>query len=307
MEERKLIVYDLEVLPNFFCGVFEAVDTDRVVVCEISERRNDIALFKTIASNYTLVGYNNHGYDDIFMNKILNSDSVTNEELYELSRCIVTKKESRTDKEKKTINKWKYINDPKQLKVDSIDVMTMLASSKLRVSLKHLQVKTKWKKVQDFEVNWTKPLPIEQFDTCISYCKNDVSSLKHVVKKKEKDFKLRKDIQAKYGLDFRSMDGVKIAETLLCTHIAESKGLDVKEFMYEPNERITKIEIAPLINDFISFKTKPFQQVLEYFKSKTIEHFDDEKKNKKQLSYRLIYQDLILDFGSGGLKSVASL
>ena len=295
-KKKRLVIYDLEVLPNYFCGVFEAIDSDKCIIYEISENRNDSALIKAMASNFTLVGYNNHHYDDVFINFLFKEKVITNEKLYYLSSLLVKRKENLTDKEKQFLNKYKY-NKP----FDSIDVLTMLASSKLRVSLKHLQVKIKWYRVQDYEVDWTKPLPCNDWGTLIDYCKNDVKSLKAIVKLKEKDFILRDQIQQKYGLDFRSMDGVKIAEAMLCDNIAKGLDMDYKEFMRSPNTRIRFIEIAPLINDFIKFKTPKFQKLLDYFKSKTIELKETKEDTEKQLTYRLILDGLPLDFGLGGL------
>jgi hypothetical protein len=295
-KKKRLVIYDLEVLPNFFCGVFEAIDSDKCVVYEISNEKNDSHLIKVMAMNFTLVGYNNHHYDDLFINMLLKEKDITNEKLYYLSSLCVKRKECLTDNEKRHLNKYKYNKS-----FDSIDVLTMLASSKLRVSLKHLQVKIKWHRVQDFEVDWTQPLPEIDWETLIDYCINDVKSLKAVVRTKEKDFILRDQIQEKYGLDFRSMDGVKIAETLLCTHIAEQKGIDIKEFISFKNERVLEIPIGPLINDFISFTTPKMQKVLDYFKNKIIYYFDNEEKNKKQLDYRVIYNNVPFDLGLGGI------
>lgn len=300
-KKKRLVIYDLEVLPNYFCGVFEAIDSDKCIVYEISKDRNDSYLIKAMANNFTLVGYNNHHYDDVFINFLLKEKIVTNEKLYYLSSLLVKRKESLRDEEKQFLNRYKY-NKP----FDSIDVLTMLASSKLRVSLKHLQVKIKWHRVQDYEVDWTKPLPCSDWGTLIDYCKNDVKSLKAVVKAKEKDFILRDQIQQKYGLDFRSMDGVKIAETLLCTHIAKQKGIDIKEFMYTKNVKEDVIIIKDLINNFISFKTLKMQEVLDYCNKTIIYASDNEKENEKQLSYRLIYNGIPFDIGLGGIHSYST-
>lgn len=300
-KKKRLVIYDLEVLPNYFCGVFEAIDSNKCVVYEISNEKNDSRLIKVMAMNFTLVGYNNHHYDDLFINMLLKEKDITNEKLYYLSSLCVKRKECLTDNEKRHLNKYKY-NKP----FDSIDVLTMLASSKLRVSLKHLQVKIKWHRVQDYEVDWTKPLPQSDWGTLINYCINDVKSLKAVVKTKEKDFILRDQIQEKYGLDFRSMDGVKIAEALLCTHIAEQKGIDIKDFMYDKNVKEDIIVVKNLINDFVSFETLKMQEVLDYCNNTIIYASNNEKDIEKQLSYRLIYNNVPFDIGLGGIHAFST-
>lgn len=300
-KKKRLVIYDLEVLPNYFCGVFEAIDSDKCIVYEISENRNDSALIKAMASNFTLVGYNNHHYDDVFINFLFKEKVITNEKLYYLSSLLVKRKESLRDEEKQFLNKYKY-NKP----FDSIDVLTMLASSKLRVSLKHLQVKIKWHRVQDYEVDWTKSLPCSDWGTLIDYCKNDVKSLKAVVKAKEKDFILRDQIQQKYGLDFRSMDGVKIAETLLCTHIANGMGITLQELMFTKNIKAEKVVVKNIINDFISFSTEKMNNVLNYCKNIVIYPKDNKEDDEKQLSYRLVYNNIPYDIAMGGLHSFST-
>lgn len=291
MEKKPLVIYDIECLPNFFCMCFMPLWSDEKMVIEISKRRDDRAKLRSITKFYTIVGYNSGSYDDTITQMVLSNPSATNAELYELSKSIIKR-----DFDNRFLKKYKYKRD-----FDSIDIMTMLASSKLRVSLKHLQVKINWPKVQDFEVDWNKDLPEEEFDKCIEYCFNDVGSLKQVVKMKEKDLILRDQIQAKYSLDFRSMDGVKIAENMLCSHIAKNLDIDLKTFMYDPNIRVTSVALKDLINDFIEFKTPEFQAVLDYFKATTVYPKDKEEDNKKQLKYRLIHKGVPFDFGLGGI------
>lgn len=294
--KKPLVVYDWEVFSNFACVCFESLWSDQKLVIEISNRVNTSKQLKSITDWYTLVGYNNHNYDDPLTQMLLTKKNVTNKELFEMSQTLVKNSYNRSDEERKAINRYKYNKE-----FDSIDFMTMLASSKLRVSLKHLQVKIKWPKVLDFEVNWNEELPEDRFDECISYCFNDVSSLKAVVLSKSKDLDLRDKIQAKYGMDFRSMDGVKIAETMLCTHIAKGLGVDLKEFMYQENQAVPFILVKDLINDFVEFKTDEFKKVLEYFKTVTLVPTSNEEENKKQLSYRLVVNGVAFDMGLGGI------
>lgn len=291
MEKKPLVIYDIECLPNFFCMCFMPLWSDEKMVIEISKRKDDRARLKSITKFYTIVGYNSGSYDDTMTQMVLSNPSATNAELYELSKAIIGR-----DFDNRYLKKYKYKRD-----FDSIDIMTMLASSKLRVSLKHLQVKINWPKVQDFEVDWNKDLPEEEFDKCIEYCFNDTGSLKQVVKMKEKDLILRDQIQAKYSLDFRSMDGVKIAENMLCSHIAKNLEIDLKTFMYDPNIRVASVALKDLINDFIEFKTPEFQAVLDYFKATTVYPKDKEEDNKKQLKHRLIHKGVPFDFGLGGI------
>src|SRR6185312_15089104 len=267
----KKVVEDSEVLPNFFCKVFQDMDSDKTIVCEISERRNDIKMIQTIAANYVLVNYNGSGYDDIILNYLLKNPDATNEQLYLLSKAVI-------DKDYEYYKPWKYGKT-----FDSIDVMTMLASSALRVSLKHLQVITQWHKVQEFEVDWDAPLPLEDFDKCIEYCINDVELLKHVCKLKKKDFENREKINEITSIDTRSMDGVNIGVALLMQEYTKVTGhKEFKErFLYNNRKPAKKLPeklkytylgnltLSECIFPNIKFQTKEFQNVLDAYNTMT--------------------------------------
>jgi hypothetical protein len=289
--KKPLIEYDIECLPNFFCICFVQHDSNLQFVIEISSRKDNRSDLKWITDRFTLVSYNGISYDNILTEMVLHDKKATNKSLYQLSQAIISREFNNP-----IIKAYKW-----KKSFDSIDIMTMLASSKLRVSLKHLQVKIKWPKVLDFEVDWTKELPEDKWDECIKYCFNDVKSLKAVVILKTKDLELRDKIQAKYGLDFRSMDGVKIAEAMLCQNIAKGLGIPYWEFMRSEHPRIQFVEIAPLINDFVRFETPKFQELLKYCQSKTIELKENKEDTEKQLTYRIVLDGVPFDFGLGGL------
>lgn len=291
---KKLIVYDIECLPNFFCACFEDLESDKKIVCEISDRKDDKQMIKKIMKTYTLVGYNNKHYDDLLMHYILDHDP-NNKDLYKLSKEIIVG----VDKQK--LYKFKFHRE-----TDTIDLMTLLASSKLRVSLKHLQVKIKWDNVLEFECDWDKPLPKNRWDACIFYCQNDVSATKAVFKLKEKDYKLRLSLNERYkgtNADFRSKDGVSTAEWMMSNYISGKLGINQKEFTYAENERIDEVHICDIIEPLVNFNTKICQDTLAYFKSKTIYPKTSEDKKDKQLDYRIKIGNLTLDFGMGGLHS----
>jgi hypothetical protein len=297
----KKIVFDKEVLPNFYCCVFQDLDSDKTIVCEISERRNDIKMLQTIAANYTLIGYNSEHYDNIIYNYLLKNPDTTNEELYLLSKSII-------DKDYEYYKPWKYGKT-----FDSIDVMTMLASSALRVSLKHLQVITQWHKVQEFEVDWDAPLPLEDFDKCIEYCINDVESLKHVCKLKKKDFDNREKINQITSIDTRSMDGVNIGISILMQEYSKRTGhTELKDRHVYSNRKphiipnyfnvkyIGNLTMKECIFPNIKFTTPEFQKVLKAYQTMTFERFYLIKEADRYV-YKLIHpKGLVCFYGLGG-------
>ena len=299
------LVFDVEVFKNYFCAVFFDSENEKILVWEKAVRTvpykkrkvyncngkkypivfsNDIKVLRKV-STYTLIGYNNHNYDDIILSKVLKGAS--NLELYDQSKTIING--GQVD--------WRL----KKHGLNTIDLMTMLASSGLRVGLKHLQVTTKWYNVEDFECDWDAELEEKDFNSCIDYCINDVLSTNHVVSLKSKDFDLREKVLDRYGLDCRSKDGVKLGIEILSDLTAESMGIPLREFKKKDNEeKVIKIlDVSDLIEPFISFETPEMNALLDYLKTETINPGKD--KGDKYFSYRLIFRGTIYDIGAGGL------
>jgi hypothetical protein len=214
-------------------------------------------------------------------------------DLYKVSKDIITN------------NCAKYKKYKKDGSMESVDIMTMLASSKLRVSLKHLQVVINWHNVQEFEVDWDSELPMDQWDACIEYCFNDVLSLKAVCETLSKDFELRKFVQNTTGILCHSKDPVKIAEYTMAQAIAESKGLDTDSFIWdtvESNVPVREITIGDLILPFISFKTDTFKKVLDTYKNFVLRPEEERAKSKNEkFKLPVVHNGMYLNFGLGGL------
>lgn len=142
-------VYDIEIFPNLLLIVFKNIHTEEEIVIEKSPRKNNTHLLKDIVNNNLLIGYNNHEFDDIIINNILANPRISNIQLYYLSEAIINRRRYRRLKN----NSY-----------TSIDMMTMLFSKALRVSLKELQVSMKWHNVMESPLEFGKPVPLDQID-----------------------------------------------------------------------------------------------------------------------------------------------
>jgi len=278
------LVYDIECLPNFFCVVFSELEGDKTLSFEISSRIDQRNVIISIIKKFKLIGYNSNHYDDILLEYLLKTPKCTNYELYLMSKKII-------DNEK---HNYKY-----NRVIESIDIMTMLASSKLRVSLKHLQVIIKWDNVLEFEVDWNKELDESLFDECIEYCINDVLSLKAVCDNLKSGFELRDYVYETTGLDCYSRDPVKIAEYTMSKVIGESQGKDVDYFIRETinsNEEITSIKVKDLILPLIKFKTDKFKGLKKKYEDLILY-----PGTSKKIQFPLIHEGVCYNFGLGGL------
>ena len=298
----KKIVYDCESFNNYFCIVFSELHGDGKVVFEISKNRQDHKHIIIQILNYWLLGYNNHGYDDIVCNFILDNPECTAEEINVLSQAIIALgKDPKNEELKAIVKPYKHDNYFK-----SSDIMTMLASSKLRVSLKHLQVIIKWHNLEEFECDWKKDLPEDRWEACKLYCLNDVLSLKAVCHNQEKGFALRDYVHEQTGFDVYSKDPVKIAEWTMADSIAKGLGWeDTQRFIWDTNKKnipIRTIKLSELILPFISFKTKVFQDVLDVYNNFLLNPKEEaDKKKADKFKIPALVDGMILNFGLGGL------
>lgn len=297
------VIYDIESLPNYFCVVFAQLNGDGIKKYEISSRRNDRDEILEMAKYSILIAHNAHGYDNLLMNYIFDNQTCTAQDINFISQTIIKagKFENKQNRDLKNIlypyRHGRYF--------DSIDTMTLLASSKLRVSLKHLQVMIKWHNVLEFECNWEVDLPEDQWDECLDYCVNDVLSLKEVCLTLHKDFTLRDFVHETTGLDVHSKDPVKIAELTMCAAIAAGNEEQVGTFMYETtqqNRPTREVIIEDLLLPFIKFETEPFQKLHRTYRELVLDPVIEAKKSKKEkFKEPLLLNGVIFNFGLGGI------
>ena len=174
---HNVYVFDVEIFPNVFHMCSKDTETGELYKFEISERVNQLTELVDFFLDTTKLhcGYNNHHYDDVIINYIIDfyrklqtiSYYAVCRSLYNLSQCIVEDEEGGREK----IKRWKYAHY-----FHSMDILTMLFSQKLRVGLKNMQVTMHYKNVQEYEGDFDRFLPSGEIDKMIDYNINDVES-----------------------------------------------------------------------------------------------------------------------------------
>lgn len=311
---KTVFVYDIEVFQNIFhCSVLNT-ETKEVHKFEISSRKNQlselISFFKQVNSpvswndNYTtncsidsdkiFCGYNNLHYDNPVINYIIEYEHVLAEKpvlvitnsIFNLSREI-TNSEENIEKWKR----WKY-----QVWFDSFDILTMLYSNKLRVGLKEIQVTMQYKNVQEFVCDWSKPLPIEDFDSMIDYNINDIESTSALLDRCKKDIDLRLAIEDEYGVKVLSKDGVNIGMKILTHKYLEKTGLtwwDIKD-LRSPQ---AYIPLKDVILPFIKYDSPILKSVLDEMKTQVV------SPGRKGYEKNFVFGGLRYTVGVGGIHS----
>lgn len=311
---KTVFVYDIEVFQNIFhCSVLNT-ETKEVHKFEISSRKNQlselISFFKQVNSpvswndNYTtncsidsdkiFCGYNNLHYDNPVINYIIEYEHVLAEKpvlvitnsIFNLSREITNSGEN-IEKWKR----WKY-----QVWFDSFDILTMLYSNKLRVGLKEIQVTMQYKNVQEFVCDWSKPLPIEDFDSMIDYNINDIESTSALLDRCKKDIDLRLAIEDEYGVKVLSKDGVNIGMKILTHKYLEKTGLtwwDIKD-LRSPQ---AYIPLKDVVLPFIKYDSPILKSVLDEMKTQVV------SPGRKGYEKNFVFGGLRYTVGVGGIHS----
>ncbi len=311
---KTVFVYDIEVFQNIFhCSAINT-ETKEVHKFEISSRKNQlselISFFKQVNSpvswndNYTtncsidsdkiFCGYNNLHYDNPVINYIIEYEHVLTEKpvlvitnsIFNLSREITNSGEN-IEKWKR----WKY-----QVWFDSFDILTMLYSNKLRVGLKEIQVTMQYKNVQEFVCDWSKPLPIEDFDSMIDYNINDIESTSALLDRCKKDIDLRLAIEDEYGVKVLSKDGVNIGMKILTHKYLEKTGLtwwDIKD-LRSPQ---AYIPLKDVILPFIKYDSPILKSVLDEMKTQVV------SPGRKGYEKNFVFGRLRYTVGVGGIHS----
>ena len=297
-----VIVYDIEIFPNVFHCTCKDTETNKLYFFEISNRKNQLIqlvdfFFYKNTGDKIFCGYNNKHYDDVIINYLIDfyykMDTLTYDKicksLFNLSHTIVTSEEGDISKFKR----WKYAKY-----FYSMDLLTMLFSSKLRVGLKEMQVTMHYKNVEEYSGNFDDVLKDSEIDDMIQYNINDVESTTELLNRLSDDVQLRLFIEKEYGIDALSMDSVKFGETILLKKYCEETKLS-EQYVKTLRSPMDYIPLKDVILPFISYKNPKLQDVLKDMKSQIVY-----SKERKGYEKKFVLSDVCYSVGVGGIHSL---
>lgn len=288
-------VYDIEIFSNCFSLTIKNTETKEFQFFELSDRKNNLVdlvpLF--LDKRYIFCGYNNIHYDNPIVNFIIEYKETLKKStrldieynLFQLSQTII-----KGDLEK--WKKWKYANN-----FETLDLLTMLFSQKLRVGLKEMQVTMKYSNVQEYDGNFEAPIPEEDIPKMIQYNINDVNSTEELLYRCENDIKLRLNIEEEYGIKALNKDGVNLGMEILKTKYLEKTHKtwnDIKDLRSPCN----KIALNEIILPFIKFDNPILKDLLNEMKQQVV------SPDRKGYNKHFLMDNLEYSVGVGGIHSV---
>lgn len=298
LKNKTVFVYDVEVFPNLFTCTIKNTESKAIRSYEISNRRNDLPLIVQLFLNRKIIfaGYNNKFYDDVLINYLLiHYKTIIAKPVWEICREIKILNDKIIGSEQDRFNgleKYKHANI-----FESIDLLAMLFSNKLRIGLKELQVTMEYPNVLQYNGDFNSRVSDKDIDEVIFYNINDVNSTEELLYRCQKDIDLRLAIENEYHISALSKDGVNLGMEILKQRYLAETGLSwcqIKDLRTQPKQIIFRDIIFP----FIQFKNPDLQKLLEDLKAQVLIPGDNSFERK------FIIGGLLHTFGVGGLHSV---
>lgn len=296
LKNKTVYVYDIEIFPNVFSCIIKNTETKEYYVFEISERVNNIQEVINFFSNCKdklICGYNCLHYDNPIINYILDYKCLMVtlhyfricDSLYNLSNIIIHS--DSTDQWKK----WKYTNN-----FDTLDLLAMLFSKDHRCGLKEMQVTMKYPNVQEYEGDFSQPLPSTEIDTMLKYNKNDVDSTEELLYRCEAQIQLRLDIEQEFGINVLSKDGMSIGNEILKLKYLEASGktwYDIKDL----RSPCDWIPLNRVILPIVHFQHPILQELLKEMRQQIV------SPGRKGYEKHFLLDNVEVTVGVGGIHS----
>ena len=207
--------------------------------------------------------------------------------LFNLSNTIIKSVDSNFS----SWSKWKY-----RIYFETLDLLTMLYSQKLRVGLKEMQVTMQFRCVQEYEGDFQSWLPLSEIPNMIKYNINDVDSTEELLYRCQKDIDLRLAIEDEYGVKVLNKDGVNIGMKIITQKYLEKTGQTWNQIK-DLRSPCDMIELNKIILPFIEFKTPVLQELLKELKTLTV------SPGRKGLERTFVIGGVKHLFSVGGLHS----
>ena len=272
---KKIWIYDIEIFPNFFSVIFIDRDSEETKEFIIYNKTNDLtALNKFIKTEcYFLVGYNSSKYDNIIINFLIKKEQAYYNEstwditakLYELSQEIIDSQ-----------NGGKSIYWNSKLKPYlwtnyylTIDLMSLMAFDKNKVSLKQAGIAMRWHKIQDLPKPFNEPVKDDEMKLIMDYNMNDVLMTKQLLMTVISELSIRKNVGEMYGVNLWSSSRSSVADKLMSKFWSDETRTEYKDFK-ELRTTYDSIKLSELISDKVKFKSKKLNDLLDTINNKIL-------------------------------------
>lgn len=271
MVETKDVIWDVETYKNVFTLSAELVDMPLTWCFEISDYRNDSAAIMEWlrwlkANGYSMVGFNNLGFDYPVLHTLIQTGRATAQSLYDKAMAIIGSQDD---------NRFAHMVYPSDRFIDQIDLYKIhhFDNRARSTSLKVLEFNMRLDNVSDLPFPVGSTLNQEQINVLKAYNAHDVKATKEFYFKSLDMIRFREELTLKYQRDFMNHNDTKIGKDYF---IMELEKAGVECYTYGPNGRQPKqtkrpfIALNEAILPWIAFEHPEFTRILNWLKGQTI-------------------------------------
>ena len=295
-------VMDYETLLNCFIAVFEDIKSEHREIFVIHKERNDCLEFITFLERNILleewhVSFNGLAFDAQVTEHILENK----EQLLEMSGedvALFIYGKAQDTIRKQNEGEWAEFA-PWKMQIKQIDVFKLnhWDNAAKRTSLKWAQYSMDWQNIQDMPIHHSTEIKtLEQIDSIIGYCINDVASTKAIMYRSKKEIALRQELTKEYNINLFSASEPRIAKELFAMFLSKKTGIkkyDLKQLRTYRDKLIVKDLLLP----YIKFETATFQRLVSKFEDLELDPLD----LKGSFKYSVRYKGITTHFGLGGV------
>ena len=295
-------VIDFETLIDCTVLVAEHYTGDEIKVFSISKFSNELPellefLKQNKKHNEWHISFNGLSFDSQIAEHILRTESyllmATGESvanwIYKQAQKIIDGQDQR---------KWPEFSE-RDLSIRQIDVFKLnhWDNPAKRSSLKWIQYSMDWFNLLDMPIHHTESITsLEQLETIIEYCKNDVRSTKQIMHLSKEQINLRKALTDEYDIDLFSASEPRISKELFLHFLSKSTRIRKSNLRQMRTSR-EQIIFKDIILPYISFETATFQNLLKKFQDVVL--YPSETKGG--FKYSVQYKGVKTDYGLGGI------
>lgn len=297
MTDSKHIIYDEETFPNVFTLAAEHADYPLTWAFQISPWRDDSkAIIEWVnwcrANGYSLVGFNNVGFDYPVLHTLLQTGRATARMLYDKAMAIIGSQDD---------NRFMHNVKPSDRHVTQIDLFKIwhFDNRARSTSLKVLEFNLRMDNLCDLPFPVGTMLNYEQTQVLKTYNAHDVKATKLFYKESIQAIQFRQELSTRYGRDFMNHSDVKIGADIFQHELEKAGvqcyvyGLDGRQPKQTKRERIYLNECIP---NYVRFERPEFQRIHKWMRDQIITEtkgvFTDVKATINGLEYV---------FGTGGI------
>jgi hypothetical protein len=257
-------VFDIECLPNVFTLICTRVDDDakwKFVITPWLNQGKELNVFlnQLKMSNGRMVGYNNLGYDYPMIHLVmLYSGNINNAILYNKSKAIIS-----ADFNDRSHRLWDNETLISQLDLRSIHHFDNKAKM---TSLKLLEFNMMMDSIQEFELDFDKPLKPSELPKLLDYNDHDVGATLKFYHYSRSEIDFRDELTEKHGTNFTNFNDTRIGQEIFVMELAKA-GVKASKWNQTIREKIVVDEI---ILPYIEFETPEFNEVLNFFRDTVI-------------------------------------